>query len=88
MKPFKLSLIHINDTFDITNIKEVYNTFSTQEINNGTQQLFDSLQQLDQIKLWHYIFVRPFPDDIKDILNIIEDFEDFEEDDDLSLIHI
>jgi len=80
MKPFKLSLLHVNDTFDTTNVKQVYNTlqtsaltFNIQETNKVKQKIFDSLQTSNQIQIWHYIFIGPITEDIKDVLSIFDD---------------
>ena len=87
MKPFKISLIHINDSFDASqvsqmnqDIKKLELKLSLEDIYNAKKQLLTTLQAQKQIQIWHYIFIGFITDDIRDIVDIIEDFEDFDDD--------
>ena len=88
MKPFKISLIHINESFDVSKVSQMNQDMKTLELKLSLddiyatkQQLFTMLHTQKQIQIWHYIFIGFITDDIRDIVSIIEDFNDFDEDD-------
>ena len=90
MNPFKITLIHITDTFNTSNIQQLSTDIDTsvesldiENVYTTKQTILNTLVKSNEVQLLHYIFVGKITEDISDILvDINEDFENFDEGDD------
>ena len=85
MKPFKITLIHINDQF---NLDQLDNMPLNINIKDSTLNKLTEFKKNNSIQLWRYIFIGSLIDkdtssidDISDIISIIEDWKNFDNDD-------